>query len=58
LGLSGVYIGEIDYPSRTVDLLENDDEDGHFDREKQKVMKYVGYSEGHDYLKEVRVSQE
>jgi len=39
-----------------VDLLENDDEEGHFDKEKQKVLKYVGYSEGHEHLKEITMS--
>lgn len=48
--LSGVYIGKVDYPDHELDIENDDTEDGHLNKQKQKVIKYIGSSESHDFL--------
>jgi hypothetical protein len=50
-GLSGVYIGEVDFPEKSCDVEVDDQEEAHIDKSKAKVIKYIGASHSHAYLK-------
>ncbi len=48
--LSGVYIGCLDYPDKECNIENDDDEEAHFDKEKPKLIKYIGSSQSHTFM--------
>lgn len=49
LGLSGVYVGELNFPAKAI-TDEDTDENAHLNTEAPKLIKYIGSSKSHETL--------
>ena len=50
--LTGVYIGVLDHPLKTFTDAD-DDENAHLDMAAEKVIRYIGYSTSHEFVKDI-----
>lgn len=54
--MTGVYIGLMDFPTKEIDELD-EDENAHLDL-TQKLITYIGSSKGHEFMKNKRLGLE
>ena len=48
---TGAYVAALDFPEKEI-AAENDDEEAHIDKTKPKLLKYIGWSEGSEFMRE------
>lgn len=48
--MSGVYIGKVDYQYKQVNF-SNIDENAHLEQDKSKIIRYIGSSDNHQFMK-------
>ena len=54
--LTGTYVGSLDFPTKEIDEMD-EDENAHLDQ-TQRLITFIGYSKGHEFMKNKRLTLE